>query len=373
MLGDCSDKMKEDCGTWIPNLQLGWQSPNLNPLDVGKLGGVSAAMNPGVNMISAYETMPAFASSALQPRMQLGCSSDPRGWFYCLPRFRQEFTPAPSFTVEGKTPVDHVKGFGDKIAPFGESSSPRKQFLVIDKTAGQKTVVYSSRFGSPCECLASWHSKLHGGNNWRGDEPCFRRNLNLNRMSEPTLADKVHENHETSIESEMHEDTEEINALLYSDSDDYSSHDDDDDDDDDDEVTSTGHSPSTMTTHDDCKTSRDETVNEVASSAKKTKKRKLLDGYCEDIQLTDTASSQNMNKSSATCDDSESRCSSNNNGGSLSSNKKMKKEKIQDVLSILQSIIPGGKDKGPVMLLDDAIRSLKSLKQKAQAFGLDAL
>ncbi|QCE15962.1 hypothetical protein DEO72_LG11g2975 [Vigna unguiculata] len=276
--GDCSDKMKEDCGTWIPNLQLGWQSPNLNPLDVGKLGGVSAAMNPGVNMISAYETMPAFASSALQPRMQLGCSSDPRGWFYCLPRFRQEFTPAPSFTVEGKTPVDHVKGFGDKIAPFGESSSPRKQFLVIDKTAGQKTVVYSSRFGSPCECLASWHSKLHGGNNWR-----------------------------------------------------------------------------------------------VASSAKKTKKRKLLDGYCEDIQLTDTASSQNMNKSSATCDDSESRCSSNNNGGSLSSNKKMKKEKIQDVLSILQSIIPGGKDKGPVMLLDDAIRSLKSLKQKAQAFGLDAL
>ncbi|BAT78442.1 hypothetical protein VIGAN_02111800 [Vigna angularis var. angularis] len=373
MLGDCSDKMGEDCGTWIPNMQLGWQSPNLNPLDVGKLGGISAAMNPAVNMVSAYETIPAFASSALQPRLQLGCSSDPRGWFYCLPRFRQEFSPAPNFTVEGKTPFDHVRGFDDKNAPFGESSSPRKQFLVIDQTADQTTVVYSSRFGSPCECLASWHSKLHGGNNWRGDEPSFKGDLNLNSMNEPTLADKVHENHETSIESEMHEDTEEINALLYSDSDDYSAHDDDDDDDDDDEVTSTGHSPSTMTTHDDCKTSRDETVNEVASSAKKTKKRKLLDGCYDDIQLTDTASSQNMNKSSATCDDSESRCSSNNNGGSLSSNKKMKKEKIQDVLSILQSIIPGGKDKGPVMLLDDAIRSLKSLKQKAQALGLDAL
>ncbi|KAK7410450.1 hypothetical protein VNO78_01240 [Psophocarpus tetragonolobus] len=360
--------MGEDCGTWMPRLQFGWQSPNLNPPDVGKPDGISAAVNPGFNMVSSNETMPALASSTL-PHLQLGLSNEPSGWFYCLPRFRQGFTPALNFTAEGKTPPDHVKCFGDKIAPYGESSTPQKQFLVIDQTGGQTTVVYSSRFGSPGECLTSWHSKLHGANYWRGNESSFRGdlnwNLNVNHMTEPTLADKVDENHVTSIESEMHEDTEEINALLYSDSDGYSTQDDD-------EVTSTGHSPSTMTTHYNRETFR-ETGEEVASSAGKTKKRKLLDGYYDDIQLMDTASSQNLNKSSATGDDAESRCSSNNNEESFSGNKKMKKEKIRDVLSILQSIIPGRKDKDPVMLLDDAIHCLKSLKQKAQALGLDAL
>ncbi|RDX91705.1 Transcription factor bHLH145, partial [Mucuna pruriens] len=335
---------------------------------MGKQDGISAPMNPGVNMVSSNETMPAFAPSML-PHLQLGHSNEPGGWFYCLPRFRQGFTPSPNFTAEGKTPVDHVEGFGGKIAPYGEFSSPQKQFLVIDQTGGQTTIVYSSRFGSPGECRASWHSKLHGANYLRGSEPSFRRDLNLNHMTEPSLADKVDDNPGTSIESEMHEDTEEINALLYSDSYGYSSQDDDDDD----EVTSTGHSPSTMTTHDNHKTFRG-TAEEVVNSAGKTKKRKLLlDGYHDDIQLMDTASSQNLNKSSATGDDAESRCSSNNSEGSLSGNKKMKKENIRDVLSILQSIIPGRKDKDPVMLLDDAIRCLKSLKHKAQALGLDAL
>lgn len=360
--------MGKDCGTWVPHLQFGWQSPNLKPLDVGKQDGSSAAMNPGYNMISSNETMPAFASSAL-PHLQLGHSDEPGGWFYCLPRFRQGFTPAPNFTAEGKPLADHVKGFGDRIAPRGEPSTTQKQFLVIDQTGGQTTIVYSSRFGSPSECRASWHSKLHGANYLRGNEPLRRDlNLNLNHLTQPTLANTVDENPGTSIESEMHEDTEEINALLYSDSDDYSTQDGDDDD----EVTSTGHSPSTMTTHDNHQTFR-ASVEEVASSSSKTKKRKLLDGYYDDIQLIDTASSQNLNKSFATGDDAESRCSSNNNEGSLSGSKRMKKEKIRDVLSILQSIIPGRKDKDPVTLLDDAIHCLKSLKHKAQALGLDAL
>ncbi|KAL2340010.1 hypothetical protein Fmac_007950 [Flemingia macrophylla] len=365
--------MGKDCGTWVPHLQFGWQSPNFNPFDVGKQDGISPIMNPGGSMISSNETIPAFASAA-QHHLQLGHSNEPGGWFYCLPHIRQGFTPAPNFTAEpkGKPLVDHVKGFGDRIAPYGESSSPCKQFLVIDQTGGQTTIVYSSRFGSPSEC--AWHSKLHGADYLRGNEPFLRSNLNLNmnlsHMTEPTLADKVTENPGTSIDSEMHEDTEEINALLYSDSDDYSTRYDDDDDDDDD-VTSTGHSPSTMTTHDNHHTVGGSSG--VASSSGKTKKRKLLDGYYDDIQLIDTASSQNLNKSSAVGDDAESRCSGNNCEGSLSDNKRMKKEKIRGVLSILQSIIPGRKVKDPAILLDDAKRCLKSLKHKAQVLGLDAL
>lgn len=359
--------MEEHCGTWKQHPQFGWQSPNLSSHDVGKRDGICANMNPpGVNF--EPNTMPAFGSSAL-PHLQFGHSYEPHGWFYCLPRFRQGFIPAPSFAAEEKPSADHVKGFRDKIAPCDESSSPQKQFLVVDQMCGRTTVVYSSRFGSPNECLDSWHSKLYGTNYWSGNEPSFRRdlNLNLNQMTGPTLADQVDENQGTDNESEMHEDTEEINALLYSDSEAYSAEDDDDDD----EVTSTGHSPSTMTTHDNHKTLRG-TAEEVASSAGKAKKRKLVDGYNDDIQVMDTANSLQHEKSPAVGDnDAESRCSYGNIEGS--GNKKMKKEKIRDVLSVLESIIPGGKDKNPVMLLEDAISCLKSLKHKAKALGLDAL
>lgn len=384
--------MGEDCGTWTPQLHFNLQSPNLSsfygaPLDAGKQNAASATMNQGVNMVTRNGTGPAYASSAALPHFQLGRPNEPHGWFYCLPRFRQGFTHAPNLTSEQKLPpAGHVKGgFKEEIAPNGGSTGfPQKQFLVIDQTGDQTTLIYSSRFGStPVECLGSWDSKLHGLNNLNGNnEPSLRRDVNLNHEVGPTLDDdKVDENQGTGIESEMHEDTEEINALLYSDSDDgYSSEDDD-------EVTSTGHSPSTMTTHDNNQepfgggTAEEEVAS---SSAGKTKKRKRFDGAYEDdhdVQFMDTASSLNQNRPfDIGDDDAESRCSSGNyiqgsgEMGSLTGNKKMRKEKkIQDVLSILQCIVPGGKDKDPIQLLDEAICCLKSLKLKARALGLDAL
>ncbi|XP_027329648.1 transcription factor bHLH143-like isoform X2 [Abrus precatorius] len=373
--------MGEDCGTWIPKLHFDWQSPNLSsfgaPLDVGKQNGVCAAMNLGANMVTRNETMPAYVSS-LQPHSQLGHSGESHGWFYCLPRFRQGFTmPAPNLTAEAKLPAGHVKDSREEIVPNREMGFPQKQFLVIDQTGDQTTLVYSSRFGSPVECLGSWDSKLHGSNNldtWN-ELPSLGRDVNHVVELGTTLDDKVDENQGTDdIESEMHEDTEEINALLYSDSDGYSTEDDD-------EVTSTGHSPSTMTTHDNQEEPNRGIAEEVASSAGKAKKRKLLDEtYDDDVQFMDTASSLNGNKPFEVGDDAESRCSSGGNCsqgsgemGSLSCNKRMRKEKIQDVLSILQCIVPGGKDKDPIELLDEAIRCLKSLKLKVRELGLDAL
>ncbi|KAI4337625.1 hypothetical protein L6164_016014 [Bauhinia variegata] len=361
-------------GNWTRHLHFDWQSPNLSsfgaPLDMGEQNGISAFMNPGVNMASGNEKMPVFASSEL-PHWQLGRSSnEPHGWFYCLPRFRQSFMPSPNFTVEEKLPVGHVKDFKEEIPLRGESSFPQKQFLVIDQSGTQTTFIYSSGLGSPAECLACWDSKLHGPNNMNGNEPSRTRE-NLNDLIGRTLTDEVDENQETDVQSEMHEDTEEINALLYSDSDGYSAEDD--------EVTSTGHSPSTMTTHDNEEIFK-ESPEEVASSAGKSKKRKISDSAYNDIdmQLMDTASSLNLNRPFEIGDDAESRCSSGDSRGSgemgtLSVSKKMRKERIRDVLSNLQSIIPGGKDKDPIVLLDEAIRCLKSLKLRARVLGLDAL
>lgn len=372
--------MGEDCRKWTSQLHFNLQSPNLSsfcaPLDVGKQNAASADMNPGVNMITRNEAVPTYGSSAF-PHMQLGHSNEPHGWFYCLPRFRQEFTCSPNFTSDEKfLPSGHVNGSKEEIAHKGESGFSQKQFLVIDQTGDQTTLIYSSRFGSPVECLGSWDSKLHGSNNLNVNdiEPSLRRDVN--HVVGPTFDDKVDEieNQGTGIKSEMHEDTEEINALLYSDSDGYSTEDD--------EVTSTGHSPSTMTTHDNQVPSVAMAEEVASSSAGETKKRKCFDeGWDEnDVQFMDTASFLNWNRpfEMADDDDAESRCSSGNychqgsgEMGSLPGNKKVRKEKIQDVLSILQCIVPGGKDKDPIQLLDEAISCLKSLKLKARALGLD--
>ncbi|KAL1349543.1 hypothetical protein HN51_026066 [Arachis hypogaea] len=364
--------MGEDCGTWMPQLHFDWQSPNLNSY-AGKQNGISAAVNSGINnMATRNETMPTYASSAL-PHLQLGHSNaPPHGWFYCLPRFRQGFTPnpVPNLNAEEKLHSGCVKTFREETKPDGESGFHQKQFLVIDQSGDKTTLIYSSRLGSPVECLASWNSKLHGSNNLNNvNEPPFGRDLN--HVVGPTLDGKVDdENRGMDTESEMHEDTEEINALLYSDSEGYSTEDD--------EVTSTGHSPSTMTSHHNQEPIR-ETAEEVASSAGKTKKRKLYEENHADEQVMDTASSLNVNRPLNLGDDAESRCSCGSNSQglndeirSLLGNKKMRKEKIQEVLSILQCIIPSGKDKELVELLDEAIGSLKSLKMKARALGLDA-
>ncbi|MED6154924.1 hypothetical protein PIB30_001065 [Stylosanthes scabra] len=147
----------------------------------------------------------------------------------------------------------------------------------------------------------------------------------LTHPNGPIVADKVDEILGTGVESEMHEDTEEINALLYSDSDGYSTGNDDDD-----EVTSTGHSPSTMATHDNQEKFRG--IEEVASSTGRTKKRKLSNGYHDDLQFVGTANSLNLKNKSLAMeeDDAESRCSNCYNGRSeemesLSANKKMRK------------------------------------------------
>ncbi|KAK0576830.1 hypothetical protein LWI29_023981 [Acer saccharum] len=139
----------------------------------------------------------------------------------------------------------------------------------------------------------------------------------------------------------MHEDTEELNALLYSDDDsDYT---------DDDEVTSTGHSPSTMTAHEKLDWFEGST-EEVASSAGPTKKR------------NDDAESSCANSQYPRCGEM----------GSLSGNKRMRNEKIRETVNVLRSIIPGGKGKDTMVVIDEAIDYLKSLKLKAKAFGLDS-
>ncbi|KAJ0961467.1 hypothetical protein J5N97_000085 [Dioscorea zingiberensis] len=135
---------------------------------------------------------------------------------------------------------------------------------------------------------------------------------------------------------EMHEDTEEIDALLYSESNEQQ---------DEDEAISTGHSPLDM-------------AGDINAPA--TKRPRI------DTELADTASSKgqymcmNYNEDKSSCVQEIQEC-----------NKTTKRKRIQETVGVLRRIIPGaagGKAKDAAAVLDEAIRYLRSLKLRMKGF-----
>lgn len=154
--------------------------------------------------------------------------------------------------------------------------------------------------------------------------------------------------HETDENEEMHEDTDEIDALLYSDSENSN----------DMEEASTGHSPLVM-----------EEVEEVSSPI--PSKRRKLEHSDIDTFLTDTASSAVFPGCHFVID-ANAELSYAYSGSKLEDNTgdkttRSKRERIQTTVNLLRRIIPDGKGKDTAAVLDDAIRYLKSLKLQAEA------
>ncbi|KAJ4701423.1 putative Transcription factor [Melia azedarach] len=361
--------MGEDCGSWFPQKQFDWRLPNLNylsaPNHLEQQNSVPSIMNPGTNMVSTNGTFPVNAYP-VQPHLQVVQSNEPHGWFYRLPR--QAFMPGSNSLLKEQLPAGPFENCRETIKPKAGSGCTQKRFLVFDQSGDQTTLILSSGIGTPVQCLTSWSPKPLGGYNLTKEIPRAKGEANFH--SGPNLIDELDETNGTDLQSEMHEDTEELNALLYSDDDsDYT---------DDDEVTSTGHSPSTTTAHEKPDWF-DGSTEEVASSAGPSKKRKLFDADHDDVPSPMVStSSVRFNPHFDNEDDAESSCGNSQNPGSCelgypSSYKRMRKEKIRETVSVLRSIIPDGKGKDAVLVLDEAIDYLKSLKHKAKSFGLDSL
>ncbi|KAI8550283.1 hypothetical protein RHMOL_Rhmol06G0093100 [Rhododendron molle] len=365
--GDWCGWMENDFGSWFRHQLSDRQSPNLNalgtPFDIGLRNTIPAHMSPCPNVLPTKENAPAFPFSGV-PHFNVGQQlNEPQGWFYCLPRFRQAFTPAPSSIFKEKP----------SSGPNPEAGCAQKRFLVFDQSGDQTTLMFSPGVGSPrVQCPTTFGPKLNNAfdlnNIGLGGERETRLHL------EPILTCEYDENKKDDTGSEMyHEDTEEINALLYSDDDEY---DDDGVYSEDDEVASTGHSPCGMT--DDGKQELLEESEEVAGSNGPTKRRKLFDVGYEVEPLMDTATSVKSKRCFGLEDDAESSCADSKNKGlgkfgSLSGNKRSRKDKIRETVDILQSIIPGGEGKDAIWILDEAIDYLRSLKYKAKALGVDTL
>ncbi|XP_050375515.1 transcription factor bHLH143-like [Argentina anserina] len=360
--------MGEDFGSWMPQLPC-WRPPDPYsfgaPFALGQQNFSSAYRNPGTSMLFTNGTLPVYASSGL-PHPQVHRRNEPHGWFYCLPSFQQGFMPATHTVLGEKFSTFSFQNPKVTLAPCVDPDSKQKKLLVSNPSGDQTSLAFNSGIVNPLQCPTSWYRYQEGRYHVNGnDHACNRDFPNL---SGAILTNEFQGNHESGDQSEMHEDTEELNALLYSDNEsDYSE---------DDEVTSTGHSPSTMTILEkrNWSEARDE---EVASSCGITKKRKLFDGGYDVPSVMDTASSKKPNRVADLEDDADSSCACSRSSGSRESDSessnKMKKDKIRETVSILQDIIPGVKGKDAMVVLDEAILYLKSLKFKAKAFGLESL
>ncbi|KAL3620971.1 hypothetical protein CASFOL_035883 [Castilleja foliolosa] len=207
--------------------------------------------------------------------------------------------------------------------PIDASSAPQeKKFLIFDRSGNHTRLFFRPSFSLQNQVIAS-SDKLNVAS--RMDEQF---------LSNPLTEEKWDENDLNDGESEMLEDSEEIDALLYSDSDD----DDEYDDEENDEVTSTMHAPF---------------VIEEGSP----KRQRLLDG--------------GYNKSSLVSFECPSDRAGSCNYNGIDSSEIDKKVKIRETLKILESIIPGSRsNKDPVSVIEKAIGYLESMRIEATALGL---
>lgn len=223
--------------------------------------------------------------------------------------------------------------------PLGALESSQKRLLIFDQSGDQTRLLqcpFPLRFPSHAAAEPVKLSEL------QGIEKAFKED-----------GEEFHKSDGT--ESEMHEDTEEINALLYSD-DDY-----DDDCESDDEVMSTGHSPFTVEQQACNITTEELDETESTVDGPLLKRQKLLDHSYRDSSpsLVGTTKVKGLSDENLP----ESNISSKQETGSGLSDEQSRKDKIHTALRILESVVPGAKGKEALLLLDEAIDYLKLLKQ----------
>ncbi|CAN4122364.1 unnamed protein product [Withania somnifera] len=338
------------------DLQLAHLNFSYPRFDIGQQNSFPTYMTPQSNEVPMLGNSPFFSFSRL-PELNASRLTEPCDPLYYSPQFYQGFNPISITLPKEKFAPRALENLGGTKHANGGTMSAQKRFLVFDQSGDQTTLIYNSANGTPVQCPASLNPETPTLYNLIKEDPEIKRNEAS--LFEHFLGDEYYEeNNRDDVESEMHEDTEELNALLYSD--------DDNDSSEDGEETSTGHSPSIMTAHDlpECFGERGE---EVASSAGPTKRHKLLDGSYDAPELRDTATTTKAYTCSDLEDGAQPSCA---NGLEQDSGAK---DKIHETISILQEIIPGGKGKDSMVVIDEAINYLRSLKEKAKSLGLDSL
>ncbi|XP_058087946.1 transcription factor bHLH143 [Magnolia sinica] len=342
--------MGKDCGSWLYGQKLSpWQSPNLNcgsgPPDSGPQNIIHpmpfpAYANPYARMDSSTRIIPGLVGSDV-PELKSAGGNELQAWHCCYTR--QTSSRIPQSTLEEKFSASRCS----------ETAPNQKKFVVFDHSGNRTSLIFSS-VGYPLQNPFAADLVPHRFDNFPTESP-----VNKDTIIPGSVKDSFwggfNEHCPNDVSggqgSEMHENTEEIDALLYSDEDD--------------EETSTGHSPSKMTGYVGKEGAKEDSAG-VASCSLTPIKRRRLEGVC-DRSLEDTASS---GKTWQHEEDAESSCIKGMIQGGRdgpSASKRLRRERIREAVGVLRSIIPGGKGKDATAVLDEAIRYLRSLRLKAKA------
>ncbi|KAJ7968286.1 Transcription factor [Quillaja saponaria] len=227
------------------------------------------------------------------------------------------------------------------------SGSVQKKLLIFDHSGSKTRLIYSPVYPLVKNPLTAAKIFAQGYNE---NEAGLATKMDQSDPLKYCFEEECNKNHITKEESEMHEDTDEINALLYSDDevDDYSG---------DDEVTSTGHSPLAIEVSYVKQEKLDCMTEAVACSDGKSKRQKLLDGGYKRESPLYTTNSVQLDETHECVSDAESRYSDllicaagqTQEVDSTLGNVQLRKDKIRRTLRVLESIIPGAKGKQPLV------------------------
>ncbi|CAN4111955.1 unnamed protein product [Withania somnifera] len=341
----------------------GWTSPNLNYattlLQPGHHLGVPSLYNPAI-----------CAENAVSPK---GSCFD-----HCLPNsnaahqngvnWLPSLAPTKNkYSSDAERFLPHLIGL--KYPPTDASTNSQKRFLIFDQSGNQTRFFFSQ--GHPPENEIITPKELF-------DAYGLYQNENLNAVVEknshvkPVIEEKLDGSYVNGEESDTHEDTDEINALLYS-SDGIEEDENDDVYGEDDEVTSTDRSPCANQGYCGCSEYARQSVElteEVASSDGTCKRQRLLDGgYKKSSSIESKWPNDDEDDVEATCIRGSLPSSGKDKDSSL--NTRERKVKICQTLRILENLIPGIKSKDPLLVIDEAIDYLKSLRGKAKALGVE--
>ncbi|XP_022763665.1 transcription factor bHLH143-like [Durio zibethinus] len=316
-------------------------------------------INPGMHVLPANVAMPRSADISVLKTEQKYHSDELLQQLY--PCFATSLPSPGSYLNEQQFMI--AKGHSGRATANMVSGSLQKGLVVFDQSGSQTRLIYgsihpSSQHATTANTELASCLDLHVGQTVK---------TNPFTLAPPTLQEEYDENHLSGEEGEMHEDTEELNALLYSDEE-------DDYDDDDDEVMSTDHSPIGIKRNYQSQDHVYHIFEEVASSDGPNKRQKLLNGGHKQSIMVGAARSVKLEGSHGYDSDAESSYAIGQNQieemDSILRKEQSKKDKIRLTLKILESIIPGAKGKNPLLVLDESIDYLKSLKLEATTLGL---
>ncbi|GLT52481.1 hypothetical protein SLA2020_258210 [Shorea laevis] len=369
--------MVEANGTWFLPEHSTWQLQNLNFMseqsEYQRLQCSSVCVNSGTRMFPVSMSTPVPAVPGVNPGICMFSTNvatavpgitglkeeDPHEVDGLLQQLHPCLPSLIPHAVEKQSMFAFEHNVNAMTNPI--RGSLQKGFIIFNRSGNETHLVYSSVLSpAPAHYATTAITKLAARNNLHEGQ-AVKKDPSLQAF----LLEKSGKNYSSANQSEMHEDTEEINALLYS----------DEEDDYDDEVISTDHSP--VATKRKCQMPEqiENVIEEVASSDGLYKRQRLLSGGCKISSSMDIACSVKLDASSEYDSDAESSYAIGQNQtedtASILGGKLSRKEKIRLAMKILESIIPGAKGKDPLLILDEAIDYLEYLKLGTMALGVN--